>query len=75
MKVTAAGKNVKGAKVVVSGAGVRKSGTTNGQGVSVVHVNSKKPGLITITAAEKQQHACGAKRIGVVGVFLPPLTG
>jgi hypothetical protein len=75
VKVTAAGKNVKGAKVVVSGAGIRRSGTTNGQGVAVVHVNSKKPGLITITAAEKGQHACGSKRIGVVGVFLPPLTG
>ena len=33
-------------------------------------------GVITITAREtKQQQVCGPKRIGAVGVFLPPLTG
>jgi len=75
VKVTAGSKRVKGAKVVVSGAGVRKSATSNGKGLAVLRINPKKAGIITITALETNQQLCGPKRIGVVGVFLPPLTG
>jgi hypothetical protein len=74
-KVTAAAKRVKGAKVAIAGAGVKKTGLTNGKGVAVLRVNPKKPGIITITVVESNQKLCGPKRIGVVGVFLPPLTG
>ena len=74
-KVTAGKKRVKGVKVVVSGAGVSKSAKTNGNGVAVLRINPKKPGLITVTVVETNQKLCGPKRIGVVGVFLPPLTG
>jgi hypothetical protein len=66
---------MKGVKVVVSGAGIHRTARTNGRGVAVLRVNPKKPGLITITALETNQRVCGPKRIGVVGVFLPPLTG
>ena len=73
-KVRAASKAMKGAKVLVKGGGIRKTGSTNGKGVAVITINPQKPGLITITTIDAQK-SCGAKRIGVVGVFLPPLTG
>jgi uncharacterized repeat protein (TIGR01451 family) len=75
VKVTAGGKRVRGTRVSVTGAGVRATGRSNGKGVAVVLVNPRKPGLITVTAVETDQRVCGTKRIGVVGVFLPPLAG
>jgi uncharacterized repeat protein (TIGR01451 family) len=73
--VSAGGKPMKGAKVGISGAGVAKTARTNGKGVAVIRINPRKPGIITATVVEAHRSACGAKRIGVVGVFLPPLTG
>ena len=67
-------KPMKGVRVVVRGGGIAKSGTTNSKGVAVILVNPTKPGVITITAVDKGD-PCGARRVGVVGVFLPPLTG
>jgi uncharacterized repeat protein (TIGR01451 family) len=74
-KVTAGTKRVKGVKVGVAGAGVKKSGVTNGKGVAVIRINPRKPGIVTVGVVESNQKLCGPKRIGVVGVFLPPLTG
>jgi hypothetical protein len=74
VKVTAGGKRVKNAKVLVTGAGVRKTAKTNAKGIAIVRLSAKKPGLITVTTLERQK-VCGVKRVGVVGVFLPPLTG
>jgi uncharacterized repeat protein (TIGR01451 family) len=73
--VSAGKKRMKGAKVGISGAGVAKTARTNGKGVAVLRINPRKPGIITVTVVESNQHVCGPKRIGVVGVFLPPLTG
>ena len=53
----------------------QEAAKTNGKGVAVLKINPKKPGLITVTVARDDQKLCGPKRIGVVGVFLPPLTG
>jgi len=75
VKVTAGKKRVRGTKVLVSGAGVTKSGRSNAKGIAMLRINPRKAGLITITAIETNQRVCGPKRIGVVGVFLPPLTG
>jgi uncharacterized repeat protein (TIGR01451 family) len=75
VKVTAGKKRIKGTKVTIFGAGVRKSGRSNANGMAYIRINPRKPGLITITALETNQRVCGPKRIGVVGVFLPPLTG
>ena len=72
--VKAGTKPVKGAVVVVSGAGVKKTGKTNARGVATIMINPRKPGIITITTADRG-HACGPKRVGVVGVFEPPVTG
>ena len=74
-KVTAGKKRVKGVKVSVRGAGVSKTARTNGKGVAVLRINPRRPGIITVTVVESNQKLCGPKRIGVVGVFLPPLTG
>jgi hypothetical protein len=75
VKVTAGKKRVKGTKVVIRGAGVNKSGRSNRKGMAIIRINPRRAGLITITAVETNQRVCGPKRIGVVGVFLPPLTG
>ena len=69
-KVTAAAKRVKGAKVAIAGAGIKKTGLTNGKGVAVLRVNPKKPGIVTITVVEANQKLCGPKRRGRGGV--PP---
>jgi uncharacterized repeat protein (TIGR01451 family) len=68
-------KRVKGVKVLVYGSGVRKTTRSNAKGVALLSINPKRAGLVTITALETNRKVCGAKRVGVVGVFLPPVTG
>ncbi|HXF97673.1 MAG TPA: hypothetical protein VNJ46_03555 [Gaiellaceae bacterium] len=73
--VTAGKKRVKGVRVLLIGPGVRTSALSDRSGVAILRINPRRPGLITITAVERNQRVCGPRRIGVVGVFLPPLTG
>lgn len=73
--VTAGKKRMKGVRVVIRGVGVAKTGRTNERGVAVVTINPRRAGIITITAQERNREICGPKRIGAVGVFLPPVTG
>ena len=76
VKVMAGPKPAKGAKVIVSGGGVTKTGRANAKGIAVVKINPKKAGIVTVSVAESNHKLCGATaRIGVIGVFLPPLTG
>jgi uncharacterized repeat protein (TIGR01451 family) len=72
--VRGAKKPMKGKKVLVRGVRIRKTGVTNRQGVAVITINPRRTGLITITTIDRQK-VCSARRIGVVGVFLPPVTG
>jgi uncharacterized repeat protein (TIGR01451 family) len=74
VKVTAGKKRVKGVRVLVTAPGVRKTGRTNAKGMAIIRVNVKRPGLMQISTLGKRD-SCGPKRIGVVGIFLPPLTG
>ncbi len=74
VRVTAGKKAAKGVRVLVTGKGLHKTARTNSRGVALVKVNLSNPGLIRVTTLSKQE-SCGAKRIGVVGVFLPPVTG
>ena len=67
------GKAVKGAKVVVRGAGINKSARTGANGKARITVTPRKAGIVTVTVPQKL--ACGNKRIGVVGAFEPPVTG
>jgi uncharacterized repeat protein (TIGR01451 family) len=73
VRVTAGGKAVKGRTVVVKGAGIHKTARTNAKGLARIVVKPRKPGIVTITVPQKI--VCGAKRIGVVGAFQPPVTG
>jgi uncharacterized repeat protein (TIGR01451 family) len=67
------GKAVKGAKVLVRGAGIAKSARTNAKGKARITVRPTRPGIVVVSVPQKL--ACGSKRIGVVGVFQPPVTG
>jgi uncharacterized repeat protein (TIGR01451 family) len=67
------GKAVKGAKVRVRGAGILKSGRTNARGKARITVRPVRPGIVVVSVPQKL--VCGSKRIGVVGVFEPPVTG
>jgi hypothetical protein len=71
--VTAAGKPVKGRKVVVKGAGILKSARTNARGVARIVVTPRRAGIVTITVPQKL--TCGRKRIGVVGAYETRFTG
>jgi Domain of unknown function DUF11 len=72
-KVTRSRNPVKGVKVRFAGAGVSKSARTNGKGVALVAVKTTKAGIIRVNITNAK--ACNTARIGVVGVFQPPVTG
>ena len=75
VRVTAGGKAVAGAKVMLEGSGIHQSGRSNAKGIVTFTVNPAKAGILTISTPETR-HACGSsRRIGVAGVFLPPVTG
>ena len=67
------GKAVKRAKVVVRGPGIAKSARTNAKGKARITVRPARPGIVIVSVPQKL--VCGSKRIGVVGVFEPPVTG
>jgi uncharacterized repeat protein (TIGR01451 family) len=72
-KVTRARNPVKGVAVRFTGAGKATVVRTNAKGVAQYRVKPGKAGimLVKITSAK----ACNSARIGVVGVFEPPVTG
>ena len=73
VKVTASKKAVQGVKVLVTGKGLRATGRTNARGMAFIKVNISDPGLIRVTTVSRK--ACGAKQIGVIGIFVPPVGG
>jgi hypothetical protein len=73
VKVTASKKAVKGVKVLVTGQGIRATARTNSSGMVFIKVNTSAPGLLRVTTVSRK--ACGARQIGIVGIFLPPVTG
>jgi uncharacterized repeat protein (TIGR01451 family) len=72
-KVTRSRNPVKGVKVRFTGAGVSKSAHTNRKGVARVTIKTTKAGIIQVRITNAK--ACNTARIGVVGVFQPPVTG
>ena len=64
---------LKGVKVRFTGAGVSLAALTNGKGVAHVAVKTTKAGIIRVHITNAK--ACNTARIGVVGVFQPPVTG
>jgi uncharacterized repeat protein (TIGR01451 family) len=68
------GPSVKGVKVRIKGAGINvKTKGANSRGVIKKTLKLKKKGILIFTPLASP--SCGAKRIGVRGVFTPPVTG
>ncbi|MGZ4392163.1 MAG: hypothetical protein ACXVRK_08610, partial [Gaiellaceae bacterium] len=71
--VREAGKPVKGVRVIITGRGLSKRATTNASGRARFVIVGKSPGILQIRVPS---HAtCRTQRIGVLGVFTPPVTG
>ena len=73
VKVTEGREPVAGVRVLVRGAGVRTTSRSNRRGIAVLSVNPRRAGLLTVSTFGTKRPLCGVKRIGVVGVFLPPV--
>jgi len=73
VQVREAGKPVKGVRVVITGRRVTKRTITNAAGVARFVIVGRSPGILQIRVPS---HAtCRTQRIGVLGVFTPPVTG
>ena len=68
------GKPLAGALVTVRGPGVNVHGTTSTTGIYRHVFHPKKPGVLVVRALPGASGKC-LGRIGVVGVFQPPVTG
>ena len=69
--VSANGKGVRGVRVLVTGAGIHKTGVTNGLGRVAITVRPPHTGIVEIRITN-QPGRCSTRRIGVAGVFQPP---
>ena len=72
-KVTRSRNPVKGVKVRFTGAGISMAAVTNRDGVARVGMKTTRAGIVRVNITNAK--ACNTARIGVVGVFQPPVTG
>ena len=72
--VTRRGKRVPGVRVLANGAGIRKSGVADKQGVVRIPVKPARVGIVQLRITG-QPGSCASRRIGVVGVHKPVFTG
>jgi len=73
LTVRAAGKPVAGAKIRIKGAGVDKVVKTGKNGLVTTLVAAPKSGIVVVSITGSK--GCNTARVGVVGVFEPPVTG
>ena len=66
-------KGVAGVTIKITGLGISKTVTSGKNGKATVTVTPKQPGIIKVEIQNKK--ACNTQRIGVVGVYEPPVTG
>jgi hypothetical protein len=71
--VTRSRNPVKGVKVRFTGAGISMAAVTNRDGVARVGMKTTRAGIVRVNITNAK--ACNTARIGVVGVFQPPVTG
>jgi uncharacterized repeat protein (TIGR01451 family) len=73
VKVVVIEKNrgVSGVPILVKGPGLNKAAFTNGRGRVAISVRPPRTGIVEIRMTN-QPSRCSTRRIGVVGVFLPP---
>ena len=69
--VTDKGRGVSGVRILVKGPGLNKAALTNGSGRVAISVRPPRTGIVEIRMTN-QPSRCSTRRIGVVGVFLPP---
>ena len=70
---TQGGRPMRRVRVIVRGAGLSASGLTNANGVARIGVKPKKPGIARVSVVN--QPRCGVQRVGLIGVFRPPVSG
>jgi hypothetical protein len=74
MLLTQHGKAAKGVRVRIKGATILvTTAPSNGHGLVTRKVTPKKAGIVTFTPIASKR--CNAPRVGVIGVFTPPVTG
>ena len=74
IRVTQNGKPVKGIRIKIKGATLNlTTGPSNAQGMVKVRVQPKRAGIVTFVPVSTK--GCTNPRIGVTGVFTPPVTG
>jgi hypothetical protein len=72
-KVTRSKTPVAGVQVRFSGTGLVKVVKTNKRGIARLSLTPSKAGIMLVKITSTK--ACNSARIGVVGVFEPPVTG
>jgi uncharacterized repeat protein (TIGR01451 family) len=73
IKVVEGRKPGKGVKVRITGPGINRTVTTNAKGLVRVTLRPSRAGILRFVITNAK--ACNTQRIGVVGVFEPPVTG
>ena len=58
VKVTSGSKRVRGARVLVTGAGIRKTARSNANGIAVLLVNPRRAGLLTVSTLKTRRPIC-----------------
>jgi uncharacterized repeat protein (TIGR01451 family) len=72
--LTQAGKAVKGIHVRITGPKTNlRTGASNTKGIVTQQLKMKKAGILIFTPIASK--ACNTRRVGVTGVFTPPVTG
>jgi uncharacterized repeat protein (TIGR01451 family) len=72
--VTQHGKAVKGVRVLIKGPKVNmRTKASNSKGVITQSVKLKKAGILIFSPVASKR--CNTKRVGITGVFTPPVTG
>jgi uncharacterized repeat protein (TIGR01451 family) len=74
VRVRRAGRVVRNAPVLVTGPGIRRTARTNAQGIARITLQPPRTGIIQIRVTNQPQR-CGTYRVGIAGVFRPPVTG
>ena len=73
IRVTQGSKGVSGVKVKLTGPGISKVVASGRGGLVKVTIKPSQPGIVRLAIQGKK--ACNAQRVGVVGVYEPPVTG
>jgi Domain of unknown function DUF11 len=74
MRISQNGKSVKGIRIKINGASLKLTTKASGaNGMVKVRIQPKRPGIVTLVPVAKK--SCKNPRIGITGVFTPPVTG